>query len=335
MVFDEQESDLSKYLAEKEFESLKSAVEKRYGALQEKERQALAIVRRINQLIKQQKGGSAMTEFTSNQPLLKKYLDANLFSDIEQRTSASNAEFDKNRKRYLTAGESMKAMAASGKVDEAFAQWRSIRSEMKKYLTAVEYAQCENAVVKPYEILLQHRREARSETAKVSKMIRNDPVGARTHFYKIRSRVKPYLEPGEYEKLDSTVSAAYVEFNANTKKAYSLSEKIYGKMKVRNIDEAHSMLKSNNSILKKYVDANAYRKLESTVTSSFNELESERKAARTIERQIYGFINKDQLWQAYKTFQSKRSWLRRYLEPGDYKKLEHKVTSSYNSAKKK
>jgi hypothetical protein len=329
VMFEKTRSDLDRGLPNEEMANLTREVAAAYDALQDKMKLAVLSERDIRSLIAAGKGSAALSRFEENRAILQKYLNAKAFSSLEGDADRANREFLKRKERAASTLFRIDSLVALGKIQEAHDLFDETKTKVRRDISDdLRFLETKERLTKAYDSFIAEKDQADRTERKIRYLIsRKEGRTAEGLFEQEKARLRKYLEPAGFDKLDRAVRRAKSEYESGYAAARSTVASLEELLAKNKIEQAYSAFERAEDDFDFYFsDDKAVAAVVKKVKDSYSALKERKKWASSTVREIRRSIEKSRGDLAYSRFQDSKPELAKYLEAAALSDLDTSVS---------
>jgi hypothetical protein len=315
--FDKSRSDLDRGLSKEEMAGLKKDVMAARDALQDKKKLAALCKRDIASLIKAGKGAAALARFTENRSLLQQYLDPKAFAALETDAGNASREFLAGQERARTTLSRVDSLLSAGRILAAHDLFEDAGAKLRRDLASDQrFFETKDRLTKAYDSFKADKALAVQTERKIEYLnTRKEGRKADALFQQEKERLRKFIEPSAFDKLDQAVRRAKSDYESNYASARTTVSKIEELLGGKKIEQAYKAYENAEDDLDFYFnDDKTIAALGKRVKDAYAALQDKRQWALSQARQIKRLIEKNRGNQACARFQETRAELAEYLD---------------------
>ncbi len=336
-VFQIYQTNLGRYLDRATYENLKQAVETSFS--QDKSRRAHASqeAQTIGRLLDADRAPDAFGELKKSRDELLRYLDKQEMRELEKRVGQAYVEFNRRQTSAIAAVDDIRRLVSEKRVEEAYSLFEKKTAEIERYCTRDVYDAVRKEVAAAYNATKDKKRfgtSCRRDIVSLIKAGREPEASAR--FFENRPLLAENLDSASFASLQAAVEKANTIFTARQRDANMLFARVDSLLGAQRAREAHDLFDaSKEKIRRSIADDKRFFDLKERVEKAYADFrDQQRQAAQTSEK-ISRLMDDRQGKKADLLFKEETPFLRKYLDPNEFVRLENAAAAAHGDYDKK
>jgi hypothetical protein len=337
-LFRAKREELRENINKDEFDRIETKVGRAVVNFGKAQGAANARAREIRALVSNQKIEEASSAFEESRVELQRCLSKDGFEQLRSElSSAINAIKDKKKQATLCIRD-IRSLIDEGKGLAANAKFTENRPLLQQNLDEKSFYNLAMDVSKANGDFFARQARAQADLTRIDSLIackRND--AAWTVFDQSKKTLRKDLaDDKRFFELKDRVVKAHDEFSAKKKKAEQTAHRIESLIGHHEGREAHMVFRLDFELLKEFLEALRFKKIEDAQQRAYVDYESNVAAARLMAQDIDGLLTQKRVQQAYESYKKAQDLFDRYFDNDkNIDDLEKKVKMAWAEFQKR
>ena len=326
-VFQIYQFNLQRFLEGNAYAALKSAVETAFTRDRDDRVRAQETAQRIERFLDQDRPSDASEELNRSRESLRKCLDKQDFRSLDARVSTAVADAGRKQAAAQAQMRDLRALLSAGKVEDAYVLFDKSRSDLERGLSKEEMTALKKDVGSAHDALQDKKKLADLCRRDIASLVKaGKGAAALSRFEENRSLLQQYLDPKSFSSLESAAQKANGEFQTNQQRARSTLFKIDSLLGAGQAQDAHDLFtESGDRVRRDLSDDIRFFGTKERLAKAYDSFKNDRDLAVRSARKIEYLIARKEGRDADVQFGLERLRLEKYLEHGNFDKLQRAV----------
>ncbi len=332
-LFEKEKGLLHRYLGSQDFSGLRDAVTQARADYRAGRKEAQAIARAVENLLKRDKPDEANERFKNSQDELRHYLEQdNAYDSLQSAVTQAYRELQRSRRKASQEARAIHRLVQRTEGQEAYDRFVQTKGHLSEFLDKREFKELTASVSAARKEYRNEQANAKQSAARIEKLLASKKVSnAYEMFEAAHADLRKYLDQKRYDTLHDKIDQAYSTLKDKRRTAFGIVRDINGLIDQQEGAKAYALFRKQRSKLRKHMSNEAYRELSSNVSEAHSAYRTNVREAVTVAAKIRSLAGRDSIAVAYSLFKQQRGFLDHYLYPKQFSDLKNAVEKPYAS----